>query len=282
MLVVIAIIAILAGITSMAVSGFVRDARLETANSKARMIYTAFQDIIMDCEIKQDNSIFEGHDGDSTEDIIGAVVFFRISQTDAGGHTNKNGLTGLGDEIHVMCMHVDGSHIYNGGVAGQAGLCSRSFWIEGTSNSGSTSGSGANNSDASSIFGEKGAKRWEKFNSYISGRMDNSMDGTYVVAVDLVNYQVISVVCRDLVDGRDPKTGLYDPSEVISGAPVLGSYINGYDSATYADGSGSVSFPVRSYIVKDLNQEKNIYKKTGVYVGCYPFGDTLYSNITAP
>lgn len=263
----------------MAIQGFLRDARLETANNRAQMIYTAFQDIVMDCEIKQDKSIFEGHDGEDSSDIVGAVVFFRISRTDADGHRNKNDLTGLGDEIHVMAMHKNG--VTNGGVAGIQGLCSRSFWIDGTQNPRANSGSGANNSPATSIFGEKGAKRWDKFNSYIAGRMDNSMDGTYVVSIDLVNYQVISVVCRDLVDGRDPKTGLYDPSEVISGSPVLSNYINGYDSATYIDG-GSVSFPVRAYIVKDLNQEKDIYKKTGVCVGSYPLGDMLYTGISSP
>ena len=282
MLIVIAIIAILAGIMSLFVSGFVRDARIETANNNAQMIYMAFQDIIMDCEIKQDNSIFEGHDGDDTEEIIGAVVFFRISETDAGGHANKNGATGLGDEIHVMCMHKVGAACVGGVDPSAPNLCSRSFWIKDTANPGADSGSGFNNSPDSSVFGEKGAKYWDKFNSYISGRMDKSMEGTYVVAVDLENYQVISVICRNLVNGQDPKTGLYDAGEVISGAPALGSYINYYDSATYSADGSSVSFPVRSYIVKDMDQEKRIYKRTGVSVGSYPLGDTLYSNITAP
>lgn len=273
-----AIIAILAGILSTVIGGFLRDARLETANNKAQMIYTAFQDIVMECEIKQDKSIFEGHEGED-EGIIGAVVFFRISEKDAGGHANKNGAVGLGDEIHVMCMH--DKAVTNGGIGGAPALCSRSFWIKDTANPGANSGSGANNSPASSVFGEKGAKSWEKFNSYISGRMDKSMDGTYVVAIDLKDYRVISVVCRDLVNGQDPKTGLYDPSEVLSGAPVLSSYINYYDSATSVNG-GTVSFPVRSFIVKNLDQQKSIYKKTGAAVGCYPLGDTLYTNITAP
>lgn len=280
LIIVIAIIAILAGILSTVMNGFVRDARLETANNNARIIYTAFQDIIMDCEIKQDNSIFEGHGGDNTKDIIGAVVFFRISETDADGHANKNGATGLGDEIHVMCMHENAGSA-GGVVPGNTNLCSRSFWINGTTNPRADSGSGKNDSPASSVFGAKGAKSWEKFNNYISGRMDKSMEGTYAVAVDLKDYRVISVVCRDLVNGQDPKTGLYSAGEVISGAPALGSYINGYDSATSVNGS-TVSFPVLSYIVKDLNQQKDIYKKTGASVGCYPLGDSLYTDIKAP
>lgn len=272
LIIVMAIIAILAGISSLIISGFMRDARLETANNNARMIYTAFQDIIMDCEIKQDNSIFEGHDGEDTDGIIGAVVFFRISEIDADGHANKNGATGLGDEIHVMCMH-DGA-VINGGIGGQAGLCSRSFWIKDTANPRADSGSGANNSPATSKFGAKGAKYWDKFNTYISGHMDKSMEGTYVVALDLKNYEVISVVCRNLVNGQDPKTGLYDASEVLSGQPVLGSYITGYTSANYSDGR-HIDFPVMSFIVDDADQQKDIYKKTGVTVGCYPLGDAL-------
>ena len=272
LIIVMAIIAILAGISSLAIGGFMRDARLETANNNARMIYTAFQDIIMDCEIKQDKSIFEGHEGEDTEGIIGAVVFFRISEIDADGHANINGSTGIGDEIHVMCMH-DGA-VTNGGIGGISALCSRSFWINGTANPRADSGSGANNSPASSKFGAKGAKYWDKFNNYISGRMDKSMEGTYVVALDLKNYQVISVICRDLANGQDPKTGLYDPSEVLSGEPVLSSYITGYTSATYSDGR-HVTFPVMSFIIDDLDQQKDIYKKTGAAVGCYPMGDSL-------
>lgn len=264
MLIVLAIIAVLAGIMSLAVSGFVRDARIETANNNAQMVYMAFQDIIMDCEIKQDNSIFEGHEGDNTGDIIGAVVFFRVSATDAEGHANKNGITGLGDEIHVMCMHKNPGSA-GGVVPGNTNLCSRSFWIKDTANPGADSGPGANGSSATSIFGEKGAKTWNKFNTYISGRMDSSMEGTYVVAVDLENYQVISVICRNLVNGQDPKTGLYSAGEVISGQPALSSYIAADD----------VSYPVRAFVVDNFNQQKTIYRRTGVTVGCYPMGDAL-------
>ena len=80
LIIVIAIIAILAGIMSLAIGGFQRDARIETNNNKAQMIYMAFQDILIDCEVKQDKSIFEGHSGEDIDGIVGAVVFFRISE----------------------------------------------------------------------------------------------------------------------------------------------------------------------------------------------------------
>lgn len=281
LIIVMAIIAILAGIMSLAIGGFQRDARIETNNNKAQMIYMAFQDILIDCEVKQDKSIFEGHSGEDIDGIVGAVVFFRISEKDANNHANKNGTSGLGDEIHVMAMHAGA--VTNGGIGGSPNLCSRSFWISGTDNPDADSGPGANDSTVGSEFGLKGAKRWDKFNTYISKRMDKSMAGTYVVALDLANYQVLSVIYRELENGKDPKTGLYDPSEVGAGNPSLSSYINFYEkgkAVTTLDGV-SVEFPVRTFLVKDVAQEKDIVKKSGVYIGAYPLGDSLYKDVTA-
>lgn len=57
LLVVMAIIAILAGISSLAVQGFIRNSRRESANDNARLLFTGFQNIVTQCEIKQDNSL---------------------------------------------------------------------------------------------------------------------------------------------------------------------------------------------------------------------------------
>lgn len=54
LLIVMAIIAILAGISSIAIQGFVRDASLETANNKAQQVYTAVQNVLIQFEIEQD------------------------------------------------------------------------------------------------------------------------------------------------------------------------------------------------------------------------------------
>ncbi len=53
LLIVMAIIAILAGISSMAIVGFIRDSRLETANSKAQQVLTATQNALIQMEIYQ-------------------------------------------------------------------------------------------------------------------------------------------------------------------------------------------------------------------------------------
>ncbi len=281
LIIVIAIIGILAAMISLFISGFVRDARVETNNDKARMIYTAFQNILIDCEVKQDNSMFEGHTGANTNDIIGAVVFFNIADTDFEGNPNVNGSSGLGDEIHVMCMHKNNCTF--GGIAGNPKLCSKSAWINGSTNPNVTRGGYGGAITAAEK--PEAAKRWEKFNQYISKNIDKTMGGSYVAWLDLENYQVLGVLYRELDNGRDPKTGLYNPGEVnhngVSGI-ALSTCINFQDTATPIGETASVTFPVRTYLIKNIEQEKEIIKKKGVYVGCYPFGDSVYSDITAP
>lgn len=51
LLIVIAIIAILAGMTSLAIMGFVRNANLESVNSKAQQAYASLQNMLIDIEI---------------------------------------------------------------------------------------------------------------------------------------------------------------------------------------------------------------------------------------
>lgn len=59
MIIVMAIIAILAGMISLFVGGFQRDARIESNNNKAQLVYTAFQNILINCEIEQDDEVFD-------------------------------------------------------------------------------------------------------------------------------------------------------------------------------------------------------------------------------
>lgn len=59
LIVVIAIIGVLSGILSMAISAFMRDAKIETNNNKAQMAFTAVQNILINCEINQDDEIFD-------------------------------------------------------------------------------------------------------------------------------------------------------------------------------------------------------------------------------
>lgn len=279
LLVVLAILTVLAGVSSIAIVGFIRDARIETANDRARIIFSAVQEMVTECEMKQDNSVFEprglktGFDAEKTNDIVGAIIFFRICERDFEGYRNKNGNIGLGDEIHIMTTHsTPVTHSFGAGP----NMCSMSVWMEGSTNPNKTNaGYGGCNAD-----GDHGASYWKKFDKYIGGRIDTSMEGTYVVSVDLTDYQVLSVITRDVVNGWDPKTGLYDGGEVSDGKPLC-NYINNYDTQFTAFDGTTVTLPQRTFLIKDIAQEKDISDRKGITVGCYPLGDTLYSNVTA-
>ncbi len=67
LLIVMAIIGILAGTISLFVAGFQRDARIETNNNKAKMVYTAIQNILINCEIEQNDEVFDIAKTDTSE-----------------------------------------------------------------------------------------------------------------------------------------------------------------------------------------------------------------------
>lgn len=297
LVVVIAIIGILAGIMSVVMNGFARDNRLETNNAKAKVIYDAFQDILIDCEVKQDKSMFDPHYNSARggspnhveaewqtmyKDIESAVLFFRISETTAGGASNTNKGVGLGDEIHIMCKHKNDTNM---DMSGTKKICSNSVWNkapDGSANPNNT-GSGANVSD------DGGYEKWKFFDTAISGRIDDSMQGTYVVWLDLENYQVLSVISRELVGGKDPKTGLMDRNETSeSGVAPLCDYIPYFDKVV--SNGKDITLPNRVCWVKNIQHQEDIAKgvtrspKVGdgelVYVGCYPFYDDVYDGDT--
>lgn len=58
LIIVMAIIAILAGMLSLVIGGFRRDAMIEAVNNDAQIAYTGFQDILVRCEINQDIDLF--------------------------------------------------------------------------------------------------------------------------------------------------------------------------------------------------------------------------------
>ncbi len=80
MIVVITIIAILAGITSIIINGFQRDARIERNNNYAKMIHSGMQNQLIQCEIKQDNELFNA-DPAISDQMIYSRVFFRMEAT---------------------------------------------------------------------------------------------------------------------------------------------------------------------------------------------------------
>lgn len=172
MLVVIAIIAVLAGMMSIAVQGFLRDARLETANNKARIVFTGFQNMLIQCETKQDDSLFFRVDdtGHTNGQVHAAIVYFHIASS---GNGASYGVQRIGDKIEVLNIFKDG---------------------------GVKHGDAYDRNDANAD--RKAA--YEKLATAISSFIPNDMDGTYAVFIDYENYTVDSVLYRALDNGVDP------------------------------------------------------------------------------
>ncbi|MBQ8780837.1 MAG: type II secretion system protein [Oscillospiraceae bacterium] len=59
MLVVIAILGILAGTISLAITGFVRDTNIETLNNKAQQAYMSLQNVLIEAELKSNEEYFD-------------------------------------------------------------------------------------------------------------------------------------------------------------------------------------------------------------------------------
>ena len=272
LIIVIAIITILSGIISVSVYGMQRDSRIEAQNHNAQMVYAAFQDILIDCEIKQDKSLFDAYDYQGAYgDIIGVWVFFRISKTDFNGNKMDNPGTGLGDEIHINTMYTQNAfHGMGGGP-----LTGLSVWSPSTTQN--VSGNPGHNDYDYPRYGPDGGEHlWKKINAAVTGRIDPSMEGSYCVMMDLQEYEVKSVICRDLINGKDPKTGLWDDNEVNgTGGIVLGDYAIKADYLKPIDGT-MYHLPLGVAFFKNRAVENKISKDKGVYVGCYPFYDDLY------
>lgn len=96
MIVVIAIIATLAGIVSLAMNAYRRDAIIETNNNKAQLVYTGIQNQLIQCEIKQDDSIFDIDKKGNSDKIKYVELAFSMT-------VNK-----ISDDIYVKTTYTAG------------------------------------------------------------------------------------------------------------------------------------------------------------------------------
>lgn len=164
MLVVIAILSILAGIISLVIPSFTRDARIETNHNRAQVIYGAFQNFLIDCEIEQDISVFNiWSDSDPTKVPACAYITFHIAKEGNGAKYND---LRLGNLIQVVTIDNTGYSFYHDYGAGDP--------------------------------------KYEKMKKKIVESVDSKMEGSYAISLDLVNYTVDSVVYRELENGKDP------------------------------------------------------------------------------
>lgn len=163
LIVVIAIIVILMGVMNLVTQSFVRNARIETANDKAHLLFTGFQNILTQCEIKQDSSALS-HDTTNISNISMAIVSVKL---------------------------------YNGSI--------QLLQIENYDSGGSSIG-------ASQVKFTSGQLQWStaKALTYVGGLsklaneigsiVDLSFEGEAKIYIDYDNYEVSSVVYRQLGD----------------------------------------------------------------------------------
>lgn len=106
MIVVIAIIAILAGMLSIATNGLVRDARLESARTTAQEVYTGIQNALIQIEIKQQDELL-----DPTSSVYGGTGTFSKYVTlsfimDNGNMKTANGMV-IDDGTNSVTLSYD-------------------------------------------------------------------------------------------------------------------------------------------------------------------------------
>lgn len=168
LLIVMAIIAILAGIMSIAIQGFVRDSKLETANKNAQMVFTGFQNMLTQCEIKQNATVFS-YDGtsDFNSDLKQVVIGFEVYGANVQSYRIKNvgsgSSTGTGSEKTFGTAYKGDGGKYDDAVA----------------NSG-----------------------FSKLPNEIMDIIDTSFEGSVQVYIDYENYEVKSVIYRPLSNGN--------------------------------------------------------------------------------
>lgn len=158
LIVVMAIIAILAGISSIIVNGFQRDARMEAANNKAQMLYTGFQNVMIQCEINQDISLLD-------IDALSASPSY-------SGQTNPADNKPLTYARVVFTM-------FNADI--QGGITVMGFYgNDETKNKGATLSSGN--------------KGYAELRKAILSEIDTSFEGTAAVYINIEDYTVDSAV----------------------------------------------------------------------------------------
>lgn len=169
LIVVIAIISILIGIANLAAQGFVRNARRETANDNAHILFTGFQNILTQCEIKQDNSVISPKlvdDFTQLKIVIGFKVYngniqsYQIDGITTGDSFSANFGSGFTGGMSGM-KYSDAP----GGIAGSCNLPNA-----------------------------------------IAGIIDNTFEGEAKVYIDYENYEVKSVVFKPMTESNKNTT----------------------------------------------------------------------------
>lgn len=219
LIIVIAIIAILAGISSIAVQGFVRDARLETADNKAQQVYTAVQNVLIQFEIDQDYT------------AIDAAVLGGSSATETAKYVAL--------EFEVKNGTLNGADVKLTNVTD-----SKTFTYGSTYDFPSSTVPSTTDTEGRAFM---------KLAKYLCGSLSEEFTGYAYVCIDMENYVVDSVLFTEDAKVKNSTNGVLDFANTYSkvgskdGKSVVGcdsvldqkKKYNGKDSS-YLDAKGVV------------------------------------------
>ena len=182
LLIVIAIIAILAGMTSLAIAGFVTNTTIETSNSKAQQAYASLQNMLIDLEIRN-----------------------KSTYVDSGYITSATGTPSATAPVQISIQYYM--------EVGELDVDTLKL--------GTVSGAVTGYIDYKDHTGKKHADEAVKFiKRAIEDSIDSGFTGYVYADIDLENYIVESIVysedsstCKDAVSGTDNYIDVYETDD---------------------------------------------------------------------
>ena len=230
LIVVMAIIAILAGMLSVFIGGFQRNARIEANNNKAQMVYTGMQNQLIQCEITQSRSLFDADakggspssDAYKNDDLVYAELYFKINEGK------------VGDEIYVVSKFRTQAE--------------KKDYAERNSASATT-------------------KKWyAALEEAILSFIDNSFEGFCAVYIDYEDYLVDSAICIEPVYASNVDMKVYSTGS--NGIGQIMYELNPY--APYAKETGETNNAKQFRMLTSIGAQETCIKNDGIYFGAYP------------
>ncbi|MGN0586150.1 MAG: type II secretion system protein [Oscillospiraceae bacterium] len=214
LIVVIAIIGVLAAISSGLISGYVRDRKFESCNEYARLTYTAMQNALIQAEIKQDCTAFDAYAIDGNTATTGGtdpdyVAFLLIMNN--------------GELVPDTLVTVTSFYGNNDGRV--ARFKPSSVWDYN------------NNQLKSGLTGEAEAQgqAYKFLKNYFVGNLGAGFTGTIQIFVDYRNYQVDAVVYNEELNHEITYLNRYYISGSTAQALSIGIMYGEEDNFTQKD-----------------------------------------------
>ncbi len=248
LIIVIAIIAILAGSISLFATGFRRDAQIETNNNKAQMVYTAFQNILINCEINQDDTVFNFVEGIEKNGFSGELKYlvFQFSMSDSKV-----------DDIITIIPQYSGDSSYD----------ADRLWVD-------------RKGRATDTVSGTTKERYAQVEKAISSYLDSTFEGTAIVYIDYGNYKVDSVIYYEpgVIDAPVSGETTYYDDNVGSQIGKLNTYVGSHRFKTTSTDTDS-GFKCMFLMLESYSKQKLYYKNVGAHLGAYPKVDDFPEDI---